>query len=498
MPHRLAAAVAALVASAVLASPAAAAPTTLRPDDVVVTSKSLRCKPTSAWLSVGGKCGFTTRLRFDLDGEVVSARLKLRPYKSIKTPITVTSGARRIGTLRNGAALDVSDAVEADRLALTLSSGRKELRIARTGAKAPALLVTIADPDEPGPPEDLEPIDDEPDADDTGRPSFPQVDAGTVWVAPAELAALPTSGSAWTRLKTRADGSLGGANIADQSSNHDVGTLAAALVYARTGEPAYRAKAQAAILGAIGTEDGGRTLALGRNLASYVIAADLIDLDDLDPAGDALFRTWLADVRTETLDGMTLISTHERRPNNWGTMAGASRIAADLYLGDQADLARAAAVFRGYLGDRSAYAGFDYGDLSWQSNAAAPVGINPRGATIAGVDVDGALPDEMRRGCAFQLIPCHTGYAWEAMQGVIVQAELLSRHGFDAFRWSDDAILRAAQYLHRLDGQFGGWWASSDDTWQPWLINHAYGTSLPAGVASPGKLLGFADWLYGS
>ena len=106
-------------------------------------------------------------------------------------------------------------------------------------------------------------------------------------------------------------------------------------------------------------------LALGRELLAYVIAADLVKLPaDLDPA----FRSWLDAVRREDLDGRTLVSTHEDRPNNWGTHAGASRIAVALYLGDRADLERAARVFRGWLGDRTSYASFRFGDLSWQAD----------------------------------------------------------------------------------------------------------------------------------
>jgi hypothetical protein len=69
---------------------------------------------------------------------------------------------------------------------------------------------------------------------------------------------------------------------------------------------------------------------------------------------------------------MTLVSTHEDRPNNWGTHAGASRVAVAVYLGDSAELERAAQVFKGWLGDRASYAGFNYGDLSWQCDAANP------------------------------------------------------------------------------------------------------------------------------
>jgi hypothetical protein len=318
-----------------------------------------------------------------------------------------------------------------------------------------------------------------------------------LWTSRGELMARPTSGAAWDALKRAADTAGGPANVADQDSGHDTRTLAAALVAARTGDGAALMRTVDGIRSAIGTEAGGRTLALGRNLPSYVIAADVIGLRRIAPALDARFRFWLAAVRTAPLDGDTLISTHDQRPNNWGTMAGAARMAADLYLGDTADFLRAVYVFKGWLGDRTAHSAFQFGDLSYQADPARPRGINARGTAKGGVSVDGALPDDMRRGCSFQVVPCPTVYPWEALQGALVQAELLSRRGVDAWGWSDSALLRAALYLHRLDLSFGGWWAQSDDTWQPWLLNHAYGpwfrTTSPS---SPGKVMGFTDWTH--
>jgi hypothetical protein len=319
---------------------------------------------------------------------------------------------------------------------------------------------------------------------------------GGLWISRAEIAARPASGAAWNAMKAGADAG-GTATIADQDSDHDVNTLAAALVAARTGAAAYRDRAVAGIAAAIGTEAGGRTLALGRNLPSYVVAADVVNLPAINPAVDGRLRAWLSALRAKDLGGDTLISTHELRPNNWGTMAGAARIAADAYLGDSADLRRAAAVFRGWLGERSAYAGFSYGDLSYQADPSAPVGVNPAGATKAGVSIDGAIPDDMRRGCPFAPTPCHTDYPWEALQGAVVQAELLSRQGHDAWSWGDRALLRAARYLLGLDSKLGGWWATSDDTWQPWLLNRAYRASLPATTpSSPGKVMAWSDWTH--
>jgi hypothetical protein len=328
----------------------------------------------------------------------------------------------------------------------------------------------------------------------------PRVQPGPgIWTSRQELARLPTAGPAWAQLKAAADGNFGKAEIADQNSNHDVRTLAAALVYARTGDQSYRAKAADAVMAAIETENDDRTLALGRNLVSYVLAADLIDFKRYDAAREQQFRGWLDGVRREDLDGRTLISTHEDRPNNWGAHAGASRIAAAIYLGDQADLDRAAQVFKGWLGDRAAYAEFEYDkDMSWHADPENPVGVNPAGAQRDGHRIDGAIPDDMQRGGKFRWPPKRTNYPWGAMEGAVVQAELLSRAGFDAWNWQDRAMLRATQFLLETDREAGGWWAEGDDEWMPWVINNAYGEKFPAALpARPGKNLGWTDWVYG-
>ncbi len=325
-------------------------------------------------------------------------------------------------------------------------------------------------------------------------PSDPSDLAGALYSA-ATVDSLPTSGTAWAALKAQADKSLGTPNISDQDENTDVYVLAAGLVYARTGETAYRTKAIAAIKAAVETENGGRTLALARNLPGYVLAANLVDLPGVEPAfNENTFKPWLRSLLTENLDGQTLRSTHERRPNNWGTHAGAARVAIALYLGDDAELARAAAVFHGWLGDRAAYAGFEYGDVSWQCDPSKPVGINPD-CTKDGHAIGGALPDDMRRGASFAWPPAATGYPWEALQGALLQAELLRRAGYDTWNWEDKALLRASEFLY--DGI--GWAASGDDEWQPWMIDARYHTSYrDAPPARYGKNFGWTDWLYGS
>jgi hypothetical protein len=304
---------------------------------------------------------------------------------------------------------------------------------------------------------------------------------------------LPATGAAGYGLKARADSTLGTPNIANQDDDTDQIVLARAIGYARTGNLAYRSTVATAIKQAVGTEVGGRTLALGRNLPAYVISADLINLKAYDPTFDSgVFRPWLRSLLTEVLDSKTLRQTHEQRPNNWGTHAGAARAAIAAYLGDSAEMARTAQVFRGWLGDRSAYAGFTFGDLSWQCDAAKPVAVNATGCSKSGIVIDGALPEEMRRGGTFQWPPVATGYAWEALQGALLQAELLRTAGYDPWSWSDKALLRAVQFLYAK----AGWPAVGDDEWQPWLIDKRYGTSYRgAAPARTGKNFGYTDWL---
>jgi hypothetical protein len=307
-----------------------------------------------------------------------------------------------------------------------------------------------------------------------------------------EINALPASGPAFSAIASNARASWPAPRISDQDNKNDTYALAGALYYAKTGDAAMRTKVRNAIVGLKGTERGGRALALGRNLQSYVLAADLIDLKRYSRSDDAAFRRWLSGVRRAAMSGACsdLIACHEKRPNNWGTHAGAARIAADIYLGDRVDLARAATVLRGYLGERSAYAGFKYGERSWQADPSAPVGINPAGARRDGVNVDGVLPDDQRRGgvcCAL----VKENYVYEALQGTVVQAYLLKRQGFDAWSWGGQAIRRAFLWAQNVNG----FPAEGDDTWVPWMANKAYGLTLPATTPTrPGKGFGYADW----
>jgi hypothetical protein len=366
------------------------------------------------------------------------------------------------------------------------------------GSTGPTDPTDPTDPDagSTGPTDPTDPTD--PDAGSTGPTDptdptdpGPVTPAVGVWSSAAELAGLPMSGKAWDALKKAADAPLPTDPNLSGRATEGTRVMAKALVYARTGQAGYRQEVIDAVMDVMGTE-GGDALATFRGLGSYVIAADLVGLPAQE---DAVFRAWLGDLLEpgHMVGSRSVVGCHEDRPNNWGTHAGASRAAAAVYLGDQTEIARAAQVFKGYLGDRSSYAGFKYGDLSWQVDASKPVGINPVGATKDGHSIDGVLPDDQRRCGSFQWPPCLTNYAWEGLQGVLAQAQILYRAGYDVWNWQDQAILRAVKWLHEQ----ADYPAEGDDTWQPHLVNHYYGSRFPAPIpARPGKAVGWTDWTH--
>lgn len=313
-----------------------------------------------------------------------------------------------------------------------------------------------------------------------------------IWISKQRLRALPTQGPAWENLREAASEPMMPPDLSDQDDPANVHVLAKALVYARTGKESYRDTVINACMLAIGTERGGRTLDLGKELMAYVLAADLVGM----PADkDERFRAFLRDMLSrEFPSGKTLRSTHEDRPNNWGTYAGATRAAIAAYLWDEAELARTAHVFKGWLGDRDAYAGFTFKDRDWQADPDRPVAVNPKGAEKRGRSIDGVLPDDQRRGGGFTWPPPKENYVYSALQGALAQAVILSRAGYDVWAWEDKALLRAFRWLHDV----ADYPAEGDDTWQPHVVNYYYGTQLPAPVPSkPGKNVGWTGWTHG-
>jgi hypothetical protein len=304
------------------------------------------------------------------------------------------------------------------------------------------------------------------------------------------------TGAAWSNLKSDADKSAGTPDLSNQDDPTNVIILAKAIVFARTRSESYRTDVRAALNSIIysGTYTG-RALALGRELISYVIAADLINLRNYNAQMDIQFREKIKELRTTYTNSgpSSIIECHNERPNNWGAHCGATRIAIDLYINDQTDLLNALKVFRGYLGDRTQYAGFNFGsDLTWHCDSSRPVPINPKGCIKQGLNIDGVMPDDQRRGGSFVTtnIP-NENYAYEALQGLLAQAIMLKRQGYDVFNFSDQALLRAFAWLNNVN-EFV---AAGDDTWEPYVVNYFYGSNFYHTTSTnPGKNVGYTDF----
>jgi len=311
-----------------------------------------------------------------------------------------------------------------------------------------------------------------------------------IWISRAEVMALPDHGPAWDALVAEAKKPID-PNLSDKSDPSNVRVLARALVATRTGSAQARNEVLRALEEVQGTEAGARSLSVARELMAYVISAELVGLDG---AQRDKFEIWLRAVYARDFQGRTLRSTHEDRPNNWGTHAGASRLAVAIYLDDREEIEKAAWVFRGYTGDPEGWRDFRFGERWWQpENASRNYGINPAGARISSHPVGGVLPDDQRRGGPFRWPPPRENYVYEALQGAVAQAVMLERLGMPAWEWGDRALLRSFQWLHEQ----ADYPAAGDDTWMPHIVNRAYGTRFPALVPSrPGKAIGFADWTH--
>lgn len=330
----------------------------------------------------------------------------------------------------------------------------------------------------------------------TSPPSSPVLG---IWTSPNELATKPMSGDAWTSVLAAANALPANAvpNLDNQDENTNVQVLAAAIVYARTGQTQYKDKVDAALKSIEGFTPKGRSLAWARETGAYAMAADLVGYRtaNFEKKMRDMAETYICSER-----GTNMLTMFKERPNNWGTQAFGSLTAIYSYLGDKQKLQEVRSYFlQNVSGPKPAQTSYD-DDLSWHCNEKTPTLINPAGCvkTCGGqlVNVDGIAPDDMRRGDVCSSDPVFTGYAWGTLEGIVMGARILERAGMPIWNESNSAICRAASALQ--DGRFGPEWkADGDDRWQLVLLDRACNKNWSKGTGPDGKPYGSAIWRAG-
>ncbi|MFC1619662.1 hypothetical protein ACFL45_06925 [Candidatus Neomarinimicrobiota bacterium] len=336
-----------------------------------------------------------------------------------------------------------------------------------------------------------------------------------LWTSAAELADKPMSGLPWESVKAAADKAAPNmAFVSDQNNDNNARILAAAIVYARTGDEIYKGKVTAACEKLTGegypalapgrSDENNRTLAWARETGAYALAADLVGYRTAE------FETWLRSMAEEYIayDNRTLLYMFHQRPNNWGTHAFGSLCAIYAYLQDTARLSEVRDYWiqsvTGPKPDELEYGG-PGNDLSWQVDQTDLRLINPKGAVKQGLNIDGITPDDMRRNSPFSNPPPvpSTVYHWEALQGLVSGARILERMGMPIWDVADSALYRAGYALQvRWEQDFGDWKADhsngrhrDSNLWLLPFFDAVYGThwseGQPKNVWEHGKNAGW-------
>jgi hypothetical protein len=318
-----------------------------------------------------------------------------------------------------------------------------------------------------------------------------------ILLSQAELMALPTSGPGWDAIMARIKSPYGGSYTLGTRDESNKDVLANALAGARLNNAAYKGFARDKIKNMMAApRNTGDVLGTLRHLQTYIISADLIDLASFDPALNGKFRTWLAnEIRANYSGGGgggSVISVHDKKPNNFGTHAGATRIAAALYLGDATELKAARDVWYGWATGDPTYTPSTrvWQGTNWQCDSSHPRGINATGCSRNGVSLDGVIPEDQERCGEFSQTPCTTNYIQGATDGMTLSFWMLARQGENPWAWGDRAALRQMTWKY-ASGQapYSGY------RWQIPVIEKAYGIDLAGNAPTATSTnFGFADW----
>lgn len=347
-------------------------------------------------------------------------------------------------------------------------------------------------------PDEVPPVDPPVDPPPVDPPPVDPPPAATtgIWLNTAEIMARPMTGLAWERMAVDAKSSWGNADLSDNNSQHDVKTLAGALVAVRMGDDTMRGKTLDGLHSAM--QSGlARALELSRGLGAYIVAADIIGYRD------ATFQAWVAkmiDAPVQGHSGTGIIGTATHSPNNWGGWSRFSLACAAVYLErkDWADIVVKAQ--KEMLGLPVSSPEFVYQDTNWHADPSNKAGINRKGATIQGKNVSGVLCEDWRRGGSFAWPPTKSGYMHEGLQGLVATAIVLHRAGLVPFSAGDDAIVRAFNMLYgkgeaAQNSPVFVYPAEGDDRGLPWAVNAYGGANFPTVPdEQPGKGMGYYEW----
>lgn len=400
-------------------------------------------------------------------------------------------------------------ALTTDNAALVKEKAAQAAKIKALEARIKELEDGTGGPSTP-PPDDPTPPPDE-------EPETPPVEPGAfddIFYRRERFMKLPTSGAAFTLLEKRAKGKWEAPDFTgeDDSNNAqgDADALAGALYAERMNDDTMREKVRAHLRLAAKSEDSDWLLGLGRQLAGWVEAANLIRFAEPE------FVNWVHRMIThkhgpgDRWGGYeTILENAHSLNSNWAVQCNRSVIVGSMYLrlvgtaAQQADaekwLKLSVLAHKRDIGIKG-----DYPELpplytapnGWGGNAPYKAGINPPGTTgiIGGKErvLDGVRQGDWLRTKvggkedrdAKQWPPNVTGYMWEGLTPQIITAAILHQHGLCPFDAANNAIVRA------MDANYGTGAmaannprfvnpAAGDDKCAPWIVNHFAGTNYP-------------------
>lgn len=321
------------------------------------------------------------------------------------------------------------------------------------------------------------------------------VDTRSLWLSPAEISALPSSGTAFDRLETAALSDWGSPDLSSNDETHDTLTLSGAIYAAKTGDGAMLTKTRNA-LDAARSSGLNTVLELARGLQAYVIAADLIGYRE--SAFTAQVATWIDQTLNGHSTANSLRETAQRSANNWGNHSRASLAAAGLYLNNQSMIDDAVQGHQEFIGTYSGgSAEMIFTDTDWHFDDGDKAGVNRANAGI----FSGTTPEDWRRDLTFDpttasvlsdLNGVVATYLWEAIQGFITCTVLLQRAGSVSYSDGDSALQRSLDVLVNTAHP-----AEGDDRWIIPLANNVLGTSYSVTGIQDGKGMGWTDYTHG-